>query len=313
MITPPGLHRRSEVVMGTIVTIDVPHHAVADEAATRRDACVAEAFEWFRRIEHVCTRFNPGSELMRLIDSVGQPTHVSPMLFEVLRFSLAVAEASGGAYDPTVGLRMERRGFSREHHTGQTVATPIDDLAGITFRDVALDEEHHTITLRRPLVLDLGGVAKGMAIDLAARAMAPLEHFGIDAGGDVYVSGHNANGTPWSVGIRHPQGENSIGTLQVSNRSVCTSGNYERCAEHDSLARHIFDPRTGMIPSEIVSATVVAPSAMLADALATAAFVSGSEAARQLLESHGVCGVLFTSTLERLVTEGCESDSVFVS
>lgn len=299
--------------MGTIVTIDVPHHAGADEGIARRDECVADAFEWFRHIERICTRFNPDSELMRLVSRVSRPTHVSPMLFEVVRFALAVAEASGGAFDPTVGLRMEHRGFSREHHTRRTVTTPIDELTGITFRDVAIDDERHTIMLRRPLVLDLGGVAKGMAIDLAARAMAPLEHFGIDAGGDLYVSGHNATGSPWSVGIRHPQGKGFIGTLQVSNRAVCTSGNYERRAGRDNDARHILDPRTGGTPTEIVSATVVAVSAMLADALATAAFVSGPAAARRLLESHGVCGVLFTSTLERLVTEGCESDNVFIN
>ena len=111
-----------------------------------------------------------------------------------------------------------------------------------------LDPHRKTITLLRPLLLDLGAVAKGLAIDMAARELRPFAHFAINAGGDVYVGGRNAQGAPWSVGIRHPRVPGALfDTLRVSDCAVCTSGDYERrCpAEIDAAAggHHILDPQ----------------------------------------------------------------------
>lgn len=296
--------------MGTIVTIDVPDHAVPPSARSERDEAVDRAFEWFREVERICTRFGPDSELVRLSARPGVAIAVSSVLFEATRFALAVAEATDGAFDPTIGLTMERRGFNREHRTGEVVTTAINEQAAATYRDVAIDERRGTITLQRPLLLDLGAVAKGMAIDLASRELAPFEHFGIDAGGDLYLAGHNADGEPWLVGIRHPNSDETLlSSVRVSDRAVCTSGNYERRGS-DPDAGHIINPTDGVVPTSLVSATVVAPSAMLADALATAAFVLGPDSGRQLLDDHGVCGLLFTSNLDRLVTRGCGSDAI---
>ncbi|MCC7042648.1 MAG: FAD:protein FMN transferase [Acidobacteria bacterium] len=302
------MSRRTEAVMGTIVTIDVPPHVASGEHAEY----VSRAFDWFRDVERVCTRFDPDSELMRLVEHSGTAVAVSPTLFELIRFALAVAEASDGAFDPTVGLRMERLGFNREYGSGRVMTTGLHADSDVTFRDVRIDDMHRTVALSRPMVLDLGAVAKGMAIDLAARELAPLQHFAIDAGGDLYLAGRNADGAPWSAGIRHPDSDGLLGVVHVSDRAVCTSGNYERRSVSDPDARHIIDPRTGQSPTDLVSATVVAPSAMLADALATTALVLGPVDGRRLLDEHGVCGVFFTSTFERLVTEGCSSDVVVI-
>jgi thiamine biosynthesis lipoprotein len=293
--------------MGTIVTIDVPPHASPEHADY-----VTHAFDWFREVERICTRFDADSELMQLVGRSGTAVAVSPTLFELIRFALAVAEASGGAFDPTVGLRMEQRGFNREHRSGRVMTTGLHAGDDVTFRDVRIDDAHRTVTLTRPMVLDLGAVAKGMAIDLAARELAPLEHFAIDAGGDLYLAGLNPDGAPWSAGIRHPDSDGLLGAVHVSDCAVCTSGNYERRSASDPDARHIIDPRTGRSPADLVSATVMAPSAMLADALATTAFVLGPVEGRRLLDEHGVCGVFFTSNFERLVTEGCSSDVIVI-
>lgn len=168
--------------------------------------------------------------------------------------------------------------------------------------------------LLRPLVLDVGAVAKGMATDVAARELAPLEHFVIDAGGDLYLAGRNADDAPWSVGIRHPeQDDRLLESVFVSDRAVCTSGNYERRDASGGLVPHILDPRTGDPASRLVSATVISPSAMLADALATAAFVLGPVDGLHLLETHGAQGVLFDAALERFATQGFGSDGFHTS
>jgi thiamine biosynthesis lipoprotein len=236
--------------MGTVVTFHVVGHA------GERAAAVARAVAWFEDVERACTRFDPGSEIMRLGARVGV-SRPSDLLFEVIRFSLALAEETNGAFDPTLG------------HYGV----------------VAVDDHERTVTLHAPVVFDLGAVAKGLAIDLASRELQPFENFAIDAGGDLYLGGVNAAGEPWSVGIRDPHHPNAfVDTLRVSDAAVCTSATYER-------GDHILDPRRGRPAGVVASVTVIAPNAMAADALSTAAFVLGDVEGRRLLERHGVTGV----------------------
>jgi thiamine biosynthesis lipoprotein len=226
------------------------------------------------------------------------------MLYEAIRFALTVAEESAGAFDPTVGQRMEARGFDRNYQTGQVASSGIASsfLDGVSWRDVLLDAEARTVTLLKPLVLDLGAVAKGLAVDVAARELASFENFAVDAGGDLYLGGHNVDGEPWSVGIRHPRENSLIETLHVSNTAVCTSGDYERKSATDERVHHIMDARTGESAAELASVTVVAPSAMVADALATAAFALGPADGLRFLERQGVRGLMVTPSLERLET-----------
>jgi len=280
--------------MGTLVTIQVVRSGA--------EAAIQCAFEWFREIEERCTRFHPSSELMQLTEQIGVAVPVSAILFEAVQFAVRLAEESGGAFDPTVGQRMEARGFNREHRTGDVIHTAIRPEEDVSYRDVRLDPDRRTITLLRPLMLDLGAVAKGLAVDAAARELEPFRDFAIDAGGDLYLGGMNPQGTPWKIGIRHPRNENELLTsLCVSNQAVCTSGDYER---ETAAGHHILDPRKGSPAGAVASATVVASGAMLADALATAAFVLGPKEGIQLLDRMGADGMIVTPELERYETEG---------
>jgi thiamine biosynthesis lipoprotein len=293
---------RSAPLMGTIVTIQVVGDGDERESGAR-EAAIERAFEWFRRIEACCTRFDPASELMRLTTHAGAAVPVSDTLFEAVRYALAVAEESRGAFDPTVGLAMERRGFDREYLSGRHVRTAIEDEQP-SFLDVTIDVEHRTIRLARPLVLDLGAVAKGMAVDTAARELAPFKNFAIDAGGDLYCGGLNPHGVPWAVGIRHPRLDGElIEVLHVSDMAVCTSGDYERRGPDDG-GHHILDARTGAPAPGVASVTVVAPTAMAADALATAAFALGPVEGLSWLEQQDVEGLMYSPALERFATRG---------
>jgi thiamine biosynthesis lipoprotein len=295
---------RTVALMGTLVTIQVVGHE-SDRARTiEREEGIERAFGWFRRVEECCTRFDPQSEVMRLTSRIGVPVPVSDMLFEAVRFALAVAEESGGAFDPTVGHHMEMRGFSREYRTGRIVRTDLEPGGAVSYRDVHLDPDLKTIALGRPLILDLGAVAKGLAIDMAARELLPFENYAIDAGGDLYLGGYGPNGGPWSIGIRHPRFDNQlIDSLGVSDVAVCTSGDYERRSPGED-GHHIVDPRTGSSANAVASVTVVGPTAMLADALATAAFVAGPADGIRLFERHGVEGLIVLPTLEQHATQG---------
>jgi FAD:protein FMN transferase len=278
--------------MNTVVTLCVVSPEAPPEAFDR-------AFGWFREVESRCSRFDPESEMMRLCARPGEAVEVSPLLFEAVRFARLVAEESGGAFDPTQGGRMAELGFNRHHVTGEAIAEAASDA---TYRDIELFPAHRAILLRRPLTLDLAAVVKGMAVDLAARELAPFHDFAIDAGGDLYLSGANENGEPWSVGIRHPRQDGElIASLRVTNRAVCTSGDYERQA---GAGHHILNPVTGNSAQSAASVTVVAPAAIIADALATAAFVMGPETGIPFLERMGVEGLIFTPELLRFETRG---------
>ena len=308
-IRSTDVYARTVVLMSTRVTIQVVGQPSNPHQTTDRQECVHRAFDWFRKVEECCSRFDPQSELMQLTTRIGVPVPVSALLYEAVRFAVAVAEETGGAFDPTIGRTMEARGFNREYRTGQMIDSELSGHASsdssnpASYRDVHLHPDAHTITLGRPLVLDLGAVAKGLAIDMAARELSALENYSIDAGGDIYAAGTNPAGQPWSVGIRHPRCQDQlIDAIRVSNLAVCTSGDYERRSSVEDGAHHILDPRTGASVDAVASVTVVAPTAMAADALATAAFVLGPPAGIELLERQGVNGLMISPMMERYST-----------
>jgi len=274
--------------MGTIVTIEV----VAPGAGT----AIERALEWFRQVEATCSRFDPQSELFQLTARIDEAVPVTTMLFEAIRFAVHVAAVTDGAFDPAIGSAMQQRGFNREHRSGHepplvtTGDTP-------TYRDVLVDEERRTVRLRRPLLLDLGAVAKGLAVDLAARELQPFADFAIDAGGDLYLGGLSPLRRPWAIGIRHPGEAGAvIATVPLSDRAICTSGEYER-------GDHIIDPRSDRLHG-VASVSVIAASAMLADALSTAAFVLGPEAGLRLLEEMNVDGLIVANDFTMITTPG---------
>ena len=198
------------------------------------------------------------------------------MLFEAVRFALCVAEETGGAFDPTIGRRMEARGFNRERstrtHRVLALSRP-DEMC--TYRDVDVDLEQRTITLRRPLILDLGAVAKGLAVDTAARELQPFEDFAIDAGGDLYLGGMNREAAPWSVGIRHPRMRSRADRYAARVRRGRLHVGRLRAARSAAPEHHILDPRSGDVARRCRQRDRRRAERMLADALATAAFVLG--------------------------------------
>jgi thiamine biosynthesis lipoprotein len=293
---------RTATAMGTVVTI-----RLVGGIAAERPMRTQRALDWFSRVEACCSRFDPSSELRRMVHHAGHPFAASEILFEATRFAIAVARASDGAFDPTIGTTMESRGFDISWQSGTRAPSRLPTDAMVSWRDVEIDEAAHTITLHRPLVLDLGAVAKGLAVDLAAAELADTGNFAIDAGGDLYLAGHNTNDEPWTVGVRHPRNpSDEVARLRISNAAVCTSGDYERSAPLGN-GHHIVDPRlvsSAARAASVASVTVVAPRAMVADALGTAAFVLGPERGIDFLEHQGVDGMIVTPDLARTVSRG---------
>lgn len=294
-------YEKTVLQMGTIVHLRV----VGDLDEREAREALERGHRAFQTVEAACSRFDHDSELRRLCKHVNQPIPVTDILFHVLEFALAVAEETGGLFDPTVGRVLHGHGFQRHYLTGESVADEAGTAGDVTYRDVLLDLGNRTVTLLHPMTLDLGAVAKGFAIDLAANELRPYHHFLIDAGGDTYLGGFNASGEPWQVGIRHPSDtEGILCTLRASDVSICTSGGYERKSPVNQGTHHLIRPDTGQSPSQVVSSTVIAPFAMMADSFSTVVFLQGCNVGIQTLEQLGLDGLLVDDQLVLHQTSG---------
>ena len=295
---------QTRVFMDTPVVIELSAPEHDEEALAER---TGRAFDWFAEVERRCSRFDEASELRSLTRRIGERVSVSTLLFNALHLSLEVAHLTNGALDPTVSRAMEQSGFNTNYLTGEQVTSPFFAHSSGTYRNIILDEHARTVTLTRPLWLDLGAVAKGLAIDLAAQELSGLPGFVVNAGGDIVARGFNPDGEPWRIGIRHPRRHAELITsLSITNAAVCTSGDYER-PQIAGDGHHILNPIIGSSAVAAVSVTIVAPTAVVADALSTAVFVLGSEAGVDLLKREGVDGLIVSPDLEVIATPGMEN------
>ncbi|PLS03770.1 FAD:protein FMN transferase [Neobacillus cucumis] len=285
--------RKTKLYMDTFVDIQVVTKGSKEEA----ESTIERAFSAFRQVEQACSRFTSSSEIMQASRVVGTPVKISPFLFEPLHFAIEVARMTEGLFDPTVGKVMEQQGFNRHYLTGDKMESHA--AASVSYQDIKLNLQTRTLTLKKPLVIDLGAVAKGFAIDLAAHELKDFEGFVINAGGDLYAGGYDENEQPWKIGIQHPfQKEQIIDTIEISNEAVCTSGSYERRNPTKTELHHLMNPKTKQSPNDWVSASIIAPFAMLADGFSTVAFLLGTEKAKGFIEEMNLKGILVTPEIK---------------
>lgn len=285
----------SFILMDTVVTMRVVGHAGVHEMRDSIDRAIAA----MRAVEDTCSRFDEESALRALCRQPQTLVPVPPILYHALQIARQVSEMTDGVFDPTVGRKMELLGFNRNYLTGEEVSSGIAADSGASFRDITLVEDGFQVRLEKPMLLDLGAVAKGLAVDLAAKELQGYEGFAIDAGGDVYVSGVDPQGEVWRVGIENPANpETLLGHLQLTGAAVCTSGNYKRRSATDPAVHHLLNPITGKSAEGLLSCTVVGPQAVLTDVTATAAFLLGPERAMSFIEEMGLAGLFMTNNLE---------------
>lgn len=269
------LVRRTVPVMGTIAEIAVRH---PDEREAQR--AIDAALGQLRRVDKTMTRFTATSEIGRLNAAAGRSAViVSEDTAAVLMASLAWADASGGRFDPTLGR------VSELWHVGTRHAPPSNDeirLAepGNHYRSLDVDvagSAPRVALAEAGIAVDLGGIAKGYGVDLAAQALKDhgIDHALVNVGGDLVALGVDENEEPWKVGVRSPDHlEDVVEVLRVSDRAVATSGDYLQYFQfHGRRYHHLLDPATGEPRSTgMRSITVEASSCMAADAAATTLF-----------------------------------------
>jgi thiamine biosynthesis lipoprotein len=252
------------------------------------DTASRAVFAEFQRIDDRMTRYHEDSELSLVNRQAARwPVVVSDSLFEVFEQARHVSELSEGAFDisfGSVGYLYDYR--EKKQPTDAQVAAGLEH---VNYRDIVLDAENRTLAFRKAgLKVDLGGIAKGYAVD---RGIDVLRNLGIrnarlSAGGDMRLLG-DKRGKPWVVGVRDPrkEGENAV-LLPVSDLAISTSGDYERYFDDEAGNRvhHILSPATGRPSRGIQSVTVIGESALVTDGLSTAVFVLGVEKGLALID-----------------------------
>jgi len=296
---------RSRLLMGTVVEITAfgsPPEAV--------DRAVTAGFAEMARIERLMSPHISGSDVVRLAEAGTEPVRVAPETAEVISLGLTVARASSGAFDLDLGRLKALWGIETDHPRVPTAPEIKEALLG-TGPDMLRVVGDSVIKRDPRSAPDLGGIAKGFALDQAARILeeAGIRHAAINAGGDIRLVGDKL-GEPWRIGIQHPRDESKVlARLNLKGGAVVTSGDYERFFLEDGRRfHHLFDPATGYPADLAQSVTVVAPRADLADALATAAFVLGPEKGLKLLEDYpGVDGMIVDSAGRMTMTPGLKT------
>jgi thiamine biosynthesis lipoprotein len=264
--------RKSAMALGAEVSITALH---TDQR--RGNAAVDAAFAELELVERLMSIYRPESQLSRLNrDKVLVDPH--PYLVEVLTAARAMSERSCGAFDATVQPLWElyqtakSRGCLPVTSEIEAARQQIDwHRVEITPRRITLQGQGTAVTLN--------GIAQGFAAD---RVVATLRSHGVEHAlvdtGEMSALGVRQDGDAWTVGLQHPRHEDAyISLAQLSGRCLATSGDYATTFSPDFKHHHIFNPRTGASPEALASVSVLAPTAIQADALSTALFVMGPE------------------------------------
>ncbi|MSP25822.1 MAG: FAD:protein FMN transferase [Myxococcales bacterium] len=262
----------------------------------------------FARIEALMTPWRASSELSAVNAAAGKSAvTVGEDTLAVIAKSLWIARESGGVFDITFASMGKLWRFDRELVPEVPDARVVAKARRrIDFRGVFLDESARTVKLaRKDQLIDLGGIAKGYAVDRASLVLrhAGLSSFYVQAGGDLFIAGTKPEGEAYKVGIRDPRGADGsfFARLPVTDHAFSTAGDYERAFLKDGRRyHHIIDPRTGFPATASRSVTIWAKDAFTADAIDDAVFILGPEQGLRLVESIEDCGAVIVGADNRV-------------
>lgn len=300
----------------------------------------SEIFRRFRELEDILSANREDTDLDRINRNAGlAPVKVRPELIEVLEKAVEYAEKSGGVFDPSVGPLVKLWGIGNDEARVPDNEKIRDALDFIDYREIEIDKKEGTVFLKRAgMSLDLGAIAKGYAADEAVKILVreKIERAIIDLGGNIFALGGkkteksfkdfwktlfsrglekepSAAGQFWRIGIQDPREARGlyIGILNVKNKSVVTSGSYERFFEEGGKRyHHIFSSKNGFpVENGLLSVTIAADFSVDADALSTTAFALGWEKGRELIASiPGAEGIFVFDDLTVRLTDGIGKD-----
>lgn len=300
-------HGDTQDIMGTKVSVTL---WLEDDAEA--EAAVAAVMEEMRRIDAQFSPYIETSELYRVNQlapkaSAQKPLAISAELAAIIDKSLYYSRLSEGAFDITFASLARYYDYRKKLTPSEQQREEL--LPVINYQLIHLDKKNNTLWFAHPkLYIDLGGIAKGYAVDQAIHILQArgVTHASVTAGGDSRVLGDKL-GRPWLVGIKNPRADKVAITLPLENTAVSTSGDYERyfIDERGERVHHIINPRTGKSANGVNSVTILGPVGIDTDALSTTVFVMGAEKGLALINRlPGFDAVIITNQGKALYSQG---------
>ncbi len=293
-----SVYKKTMPLMDTIVSITV----VAD-SKDRAEKALQKAFAEINRFGDLINFFSDNSELAEINRNAGlHSVKVSSETLDVIEKAVFAAEKSGGAFDPTIGPVVKLWDFLNKKKPTEIEIKRALPL--VNYKDILIDRTDASVFLkRRGMMIDLGGIAKGYAADLAVET---LKKEGILSGlvsiaGDIRTFGMKPDNNPWTIGIKNPRqtGEKDeiMAKIRLSDKAISTSGDYERYfISEDKRYHHLLDPKTGMPASGCRSVSIVTDKAVNTDAFSTAVFILGPEKGMKVVKEMGMDALIIDSS-----------------
>jgi thiamine biosynthesis lipoprotein len=274
------------ITMGTFA-----HILAVAQNPSQADAAIDAAFDTIYDIEHLMSDYDPNSQLSLVNrEAFERPVKVDDRLFEVLTAAKLYSGLSDGAFDVTVGPVIQLWRKAKNDGAAPSPEAVAKAKEAVGYENLILDAENKTVRFAKEgMFLDLGGIAKGYAVDNAIEILqaAGLKGGMVDIGGNLRCFGTPADGKRhWLIGLQDPQKEEDIlMKLNMDDRAVATSGDYRRFVVIDGQKHsHIINPATADSAQDLSSVTIIAPTAMQTDALSTAVTVMGDKKGLALIE-----------------------------
>nr|WP_207728724.1 FAD:protein FMN transferase [Clostridium botulinum] len=296
---------RETYLMGTIINIKA--------YGKNADKAVQSSVDKISDIENKMSLNISTSEVNKINKNAGiAPVKVSKNTFDVVKASLIYSEKTKGSFDITVEPLVSIWGIGTDKARIPSKDEINNALKLINYKDVVINEKESTVMLKRKgQAIDLGAIAKGYTADELKKVLLNynVSSAFLSLGGNVYVLGNKPDKTPWKIGVQNPLEPRGdyLGIVSVSDKSVVTSGNYERFFERNGKRyHHIFDTKTGY-PAEkgLISVSIISDKSIDGDALSTSVYTLGLDEGKKLIESlKGVEAIFVTNDKKVYVTSG---------
>ena len=299
----------TEVVMGTVCTIQI--------FDSKDTSILDKAFDRLKDLENKVSINKEGTELDKVNEMSGkEAVVVGKDTFSIVESGLYYSKISNGNFDITIGPIVKLWGIGSESARVPSEKEITEKKSLINYNAIVLNNEKNSIFLKKPnMIIDLGGIAKGYAADEMKNLLVDngVKSAMINLGGNLYILGNKPNGSQWKIGIQNPNGNtnDTVGNILVNDKSIVTSGTYERFLEVDGkVYHHILDPKTGYpYESDLLSATIISDTSLAGDGLSTSTFALGREKGLEFINSlENIEAIFITKDNEVYLTNGLKNN-----
>lgn len=296
---------KTELMMGTVISVSL--YDSSDEKI------LDKVFDKVKELEDNLSINENGTLVDKINESAGvQPVKVDDDTYKVIKQGIEYSKISNGFFDITIGPLVKLWSIGLPEAKVPTQDEINSKLPLIDFSDVDLNDDDKTVFLKRKdMMLDLGGVAKGFTADVISDILTNegVKSAIIDLGGNIFAHGEKVNGDNWKIGIQNPFSDRGaiVGTITVKNKSIVTSGIYERYIEKDGIKyHHILNPKTGYpYDNEVAGLTIISDTSTDGDGFSTSVFSMGVEKGLEFVHNlEGIDAIFVTKDNKVYITDG---------